>query len=421
MAPWRHLHLQKHEVMAFVLFSCLLFSLLCSVQVVSAKPKTKTKTKLTQAQVKNKLVRTTLADGDCTLGKALKGDKVALHYRAFRDNDDDDDDASAANEPFDETYKVGRPAGMTIGAPNTPGLLASDGFQRGVTGMCLGERRRIRIPPKLSSNGEQTTFEVEMVAINGAHVTAASLESDLSPHLYCNSCHTIVELFYAKWLETITDQEKKRNVESNQGGRGSPAVTYNDDVENMLQTFCDSDAITRAGWGEHLRPSCTKLMLGHKREFVAKYMSVEARPQIVPKIKNEVCGEKMVQACKPGRTIDETGVPKNECQQCRLVVGDVVYELQQRERLEHAGDARRRKLAKEVVESICTKLDFRHFKAYRLQEFCTDFIDDHGTALIDEGVRMLATGDAYDASAAQRMSSDLCGARAAGVCAKDEL
>ena len=370
-----------------------------------------------------RLAKTTLVKGDCANARAQEGDALAVHYRAFADGN---------KEPFDETYTVGRPHAFTLGQGQ--GLVGLEGVTRGVTNMCLGEKRRLRVPPHLGlgekpvtgtkygglEGGMTLVFEAELLAVNDASVTAASAVStdSLPPHMYCNACHTLVELFFVKWIETIAEQERKNNVNPNDGGKKMPAVTYNDDVEAMLQGFCTSDAVLRPGWGDHIRPACDTIMLGHKREFVAKFMSVEAHPRLVPSVKNEVCGTGMVQAC--GAAIDDAGVPSGACAQCKLVVGDVAFELQQRERLVDAGEKRRRKLAKEVVDNVCNKLEIRHFKGYKLSELCNDLVDDHAGAIVDAGVEMLGTGATSEAGSAARLHADVC-VRAAGLCGRDEL
>eukprot|EP00959_Pyramimonas_sp_CCMP1952_P251995 5265307-Pyramimonas_sp.AAC.1 len=124
--------------------------------------------------------------------------------------------------------------------------------------MCVGETRRLTVPPKLGYGdtgksgkvppGATMIFEIKLVALNGKfihEIEAEALEQqkeeahklDLllaqrigqSDSPYCDACNTFVEEFYEGWLRMLKAQNDK--VEVKDGGSSAPALTYNDETE----------------------------------------------------------------------------------------------------------------------------------------------------------------------------------------------
>lgn len=97
----------------------------------------------------------------CTV-KAEKGDQVKVHYRGTLEDGKQFDASYDRNQPFD--FVVG--AGQVI-----------KGWEIGVKGMCVGEKRKLVIPPQLGygdrgaggviPGGATLIFEVELLEIPG--------------------------------------------------------------------------------------------------------------------------------------------------------------------------------------------------------------------------------------------------------------
>ncbi|KAI9344315.1 hypothetical protein BDR26DRAFT_212519 [Obelidium mucronatum] len=99
------------------------------------------------------------APDDCTV-HAKEGDQLAIHYRGFL----------SSGEEFDTSYKNRfRPYVFTMGL----GLVIK-GWDEGLEGACVGEKRRLIIPPSLAYGdkgkgvippNETLVFETEVMNI----------------------------------------------------------------------------------------------------------------------------------------------------------------------------------------------------------------------------------------------------------------
>lgn len=101
--------------------------------------------------------------------KAQHGDLVAVHYAGKLTD----------GTEFDNSYSRGEPIEFEVGVGQV-----IQGWDQGVVGMCVGEKRKLRIPPELGygdagagpiPGGATLVFDVEMVSIKeggsagGAH------------------------------------------------------------------------------------------------------------------------------------------------------------------------------------------------------------------------------------------------------------
>ena len=94
--------------------------------------------------------------------KAHKGDVVSVHYRGTLADGTEFDNSHARGQPLD--FKLGQGAVIK-------------GWDQGILGMCVGEKRKLKIPAKLGygangappkiPGGATLIFETELVAVNG--------------------------------------------------------------------------------------------------------------------------------------------------------------------------------------------------------------------------------------------------------------
>ncbi|GAQ84127.1 FKBP-type peptidyl-prolyl cis-trans isomerase [Klebsormidium nitens] len=147
----------------------LVLAILCGVllltDVVSAKKKSKDVTEL-QIGVKFK-------PEVCSI-KASKGDQVSVHYRG----------SLTDGSQFDASYDRGAPFDFKLGAGQV-----IKGWDQGIAGMCIGEKRKLRIPSSLGygdhgsppkiPGGATLVFDTELIAINGVDKDPAAKAQEL--------------------------------------------------------------------------------------------------------------------------------------------------------------------------------------------------------------------------------------------------
>eukprot|EP00958_Prasinococcus_capsulatus_P017116 scaffold1928_cov381-Prasinococcus_capsulatus_cf.AAC.14 len=119
-------------------------------------------------------VETTHKPADCSK-KSAKGDKLSMHYDALPDQPSQTFRALPgrleSGKEFDSSRKRGRPFEFTLGAGQV-----IKGWDNGLEGMCIGEKRTLTIPPNLGygdrgaggviPGGATLVFEVELLGIN---------------------------------------------------------------------------------------------------------------------------------------------------------------------------------------------------------------------------------------------------------------
>ncbi|KAK9849123.1 hypothetical protein WJX84_005891 [Apatococcus fuscideae] len=99
--------------------------------------------------------------------KAVPGDKLHIHYRG----------QLLDGTVFDESYKRGTPFSFTLGKGEV-----IKGWDQGINGMCVGEVRKLKIPPALAygSRGSPPTipadssliFETKLISIEGKETSS---------------------------------------------------------------------------------------------------------------------------------------------------------------------------------------------------------------------------------------------------------
>ncbi|PAN26886.1 hypothetical protein PAHAL_5G044800 [Panicum hallii] len=108
----------------------------------------------------------------CTL-LAHKGDKIKVHYRGTLTD----------GSVFDSSYDRGDPFEFTLGNGQV-----IKGWDQGLLGMCVGEKRKLKIPAKMGygergsppkiPGGATLIFDTELIAVNGKTSGDAKAESN---------------------------------------------------------------------------------------------------------------------------------------------------------------------------------------------------------------------------------------------------
>ena len=395
-------------------FDCRLDSLLSCP--VLQKPKKK----------KKNTVRTltlTPPDYECTERfKAGKTDGVTVNYRGS---------LTSEGTVFEDSFKVGRPMDVTLGQGS---VIA--GWEMGIPGMCVGETRRIFIPPQFAYGEEgqsgkippnaHLTFDVELLAVDGKDVTALRAEEragaaakdddpasdDAEPSIsadasfldvdgedvlarrrgerespFCDACSTVLEEFYGAWVTTMMKQINQ--AEARDGGAAPPAVTYNDDTEEMVQGFCTNRSTSRINvappvYGPHVKQACHRIMKLKKRELVGQFLSAELDGRILPEKNAVVCGEWMG-ACPRvarGKTVG------GKCGVCRAMVEDLAFEARRAAPTgTHLSAATARDMTRKniagLLDEVCQNSYYRRPLKRDDVDLCEDFVDDHKEVILD--------------------------------------
>mmetsp|Transcript_18088 Transcript_18088/g.39564 ORF Transcript_18088/g.39564 Transcript_18088/m.39564 type:complete len:258 (-) Transcript_18088:321-1094(-) len=201
---------------------------------------------------------------------------------------------------------------------------------------------------------------------------------------YCDACNTFVEEFFEGWLRMLKAQNDK--VEVKDGGSSAPALTYNDETEAAVQSFCKNQTNSRIAkknlFAAHINPACERIMLGHKREIVGKFLATELAGRLLPDKKDVVCHD-MANACPNSKG----AVLANECQFCQATMQDMAFEMRRRQSVNQAKAERH---VRDVLESLCMYTYYRHrAKGSDLQEACDDLVDEYEQGIVTEVLRGL--------------------------------
>ena len=380
----------------------------------------------------------TPADYPCTDDRyrAGKTDGVKVNYKGSVTSD---------GTVFEDTFKVGRPMDFTLG---TGGVIA--GWEKGIPGMCVGETRRIYIPAQFAYGeagqagkippNAHLTFDVELLAINGKDFTAlraeeaaavaaaaaevgeegassvdgargggednidaatktsatnAAKDEDIlairmgqrdSP--YCDACSTVLEEFYGSWVTTMMKQVN--SAEARGGGSAPPAVTYNDDTEAMVQSFCTNRSVSQINsappvYVPHVKLACERIMKLRKRELVGQFLSAELDGRILPEKNAVVCGE-WLGACPRQARGKNTG---GKCGVCRLMVEDLAFETRRSffASSSVSKDATVRTRVGSHLEHVCQNAYYRRPLKRDDVDVCEDLVDDHRELILDTYVK----------------------------------
>eukprot|EP00898_Chlorokybus_atmophyticus_P002618 jgi/Chlat1/3357/Chrsp23S03781 len=359
------------------------------------------------------------AKDGCTRN-AKAGEKVSVHWKA----------QTPGGNPLEDTYVVGRPHDITL-------LVADDGDEDAVvarlrqTGgspialamidMCIGEVRRVGVPAKAwetlpgerprsaPDDGSKIWFDVELLKIHDTDDDSERHDDDagqqqVSSSTICELCRAMVEEFYLQWVGVMTQQLNEKRVKpEGRSGDGMPGIMYNDDVEAMVQKFCDSKAMGSPKYVSELRTTCRDIFKLHKRAIVGEFLSQPMEGRHMPARVSKICGPTMAAACNNGDTPSATS-PDDVAMVLRL-----------------GGHARGNshnsvlpKHVREAVESSCQKAMFRYSKASVVQETCDDLATDVMPDIVEAFTQRVNDDNA--ALTARKVCVE-----AAGLCSRSQL
>jgi len=172
--------------------------------------------------------------------KATSGDGISMHYRGtLQSNGKEFDSSIGRNQPFDFTLGEG----MVI-----------QGWEQGVPGMCVGEKRRLTIPPSLGYGSRgfgdiipaQSTlvFEIELLAIKGKDGSQANDDS-ANKHEHQGD--------HGDTFETI-DKDGNGEISSEEMGNyikgfeeGNEEITSEDSIETIVSEIFQEDDKNKDG------------------------------------------------------------------------------------------------------------------------------------------------------------------------------
>ncbi|KAL6839981.1 hypothetical protein ACP4OV_029791 [Aristida adscensionis] len=135
--------------------------LLCLAAAVAAAAILLTASAKKSGDVKELQIGVKYKPESCTL-QAHKGDKIKVHYRGTLTD----------GSVFDSSYDRGDPFEFTLGNGQV-----IKGWDQGLLGMCVGEKRKLKIPAKMGygergsppkiPGGATLVFDTELIAVNG--------------------------------------------------------------------------------------------------------------------------------------------------------------------------------------------------------------------------------------------------------------
>ncbi|KAI3526462.1 hypothetical protein L1887_05716 [Cichorium endivia] len=140
---------------------CFILILLIAATIVSAKSGDVTEL---QIGVKHR-------PASCEV-QAHKGDKIKVHYRGKLTD----------GSVFDSSFERGTPFEFELGSGQV-----IKGWDQGLLGMCVGEKRKLKIPAKMGygergsppkiPGGATLIFDTELIAVNGKGATGGDIDN----------------------------------------------------------------------------------------------------------------------------------------------------------------------------------------------------------------------------------------------------
>lgn len=213
-------------------------------------------------------------------------------------------------------------------------------------------------------------------------LSSSGAKASRSPVETCGACMLFVKKFIRSWYV-----EMARNIEEvkNNGGTEPPALSYNDNMEKMVQTLCSSDLfLHEKKYSSYLTTFCEKIMTVHKRNIVEKAMRyLSDLHQSWASFSNDVCGV-MTKSCpllkKEEESEEEAAASASECDTCKVLVREVEYLLSM-----HGPKMLAKPIEKRVwsiLVDLCSTTKYSHFNPYKAGDLCEDMVEEHGKVLV---------------------------------------
>eukprot|EP00287_Rhodomonas_sp_CCMP768_P011938 CAMPEP_0196721316 /NCGR_PEP_ID=MMETSP1091-20130531/3918_1 /TAXON_ID=302021 /ORGANISM="Rhodomonas sp., Strain CCMP768" /LENGTH=249 /DNA_ID=CAMNT_0042062761 /DNA_START=72 /DNA_END=821 /DNA_ORIENTATION=- len=204
----------------------------------------------------------------------------------------------------------------------------------------------------------------------------------------CDTCRTIVEQFYKGWEKVISGLAADGTFESRPGG--APKITYNQDIEDYLQGFCDSEYMK--GYAPYVDEGCRRIMKQHHRPIVGKFLHGEERygsalvrterPQRIL----SVCTE-LVAACPAMPPPAQAVTAKTDrCAACQRTVADAQFVVRRSRfgQLRGAALAKRKLDLLDLFEPLCLDAYTRHDDyPETINSVCSDMWEQDEDAFMD--------------------------------------
>jgi hypothetical protein len=169
-------------------------------------------------------------------------------------------------------------------------------------------------------------------------------------------------------------------------------VTYNDDTEAMVQSFCTNRSVSQINtappvYAAHVKVACERIMKLRKRELVGQFLSAELDGRILPQKNAVICGE-WLGACPMQARGKNTG---GKCGVCRLMVEDLAFETRRAAPLlvsasasaSGAGRDAARTRMRSHLEHVCQNAYYRRPLKRDDVDLCEDLVDDHRELILD--------------------------------------
>ena len=179
-----------------------------------------------------------------------------------------------------------------------------------------------------------------------------------------------------QWLAYVSKEAYKGKNVKGSGGNEPPAITYNQEVEDMVTDICRSKPF-RAAYSDSVARTCTAIIGAHKRAIVAQFLSKDLGAKFLPDRKTKVCSG-LVKACGPELRLSGT----KKCELCVSVADDLRFVVN---RGRHPNAAKwKAKFIWKMIDEFCHHSILRHRepRVEHVTRWCDDLIDEHDEAVV---------------------------------------